>query len=88
MKTHIKHYYNFFETGHQKGEHDGAGTCIKRALRRYQMDYSANILVSFEQVFQWWIVALSHETNPSRNICMYLHIYINLYIFLIYEKFY
>ena len=35
----IKHIWNFFESGHGKGEHDGAGACIKRALRKYQMNY-------------------------------------------------
>ena len=33
----IRHTWSFFESGHGKGEHDGAGACIKRALRRYQM---------------------------------------------------
>ena len=28
----IKHHWNFFETGHAKGEHDGARACIRRAL--------------------------------------------------------
>ena len=28
-KTNIKHHWNFFETGHGKGEHDGAGACVK-----------------------------------------------------------
>ena len=52
MKTCIKHFWNFFETGHGKGEHHGAGACIKQALQRYQMDHSANRLVSNEQVIK------------------------------------
>ena len=75
MKTNIKHCWNVFETGHGKGEHDGARACIKRALRRYQMDLSTNRLVSVEQVVQWCIVALSHETNPSREVRRYVHIH-------------
>ena len=31
----IPHIQIFFESGHGKGEHDGAGACIKRALRKY-----------------------------------------------------
>ena len=31
-KTNIKHRWNFFETGHEKGENDGAGACVKRPL--------------------------------------------------------
>ena len=29
QKTNIKHHWNFFETGHGKGEHDGARACVK-----------------------------------------------------------
>jgi hypothetical protein len=29
IKKNITHCWNFFETGHGKGEHDGAGACIK-----------------------------------------------------------
>jgi len=32
IKTNIKHCWNYFETGHGKGEHDGVGACIKQAL--------------------------------------------------------
>ena len=28
----IKHIWSFFESGHGKGEHDGARACIKHAL--------------------------------------------------------
>ena len=68
MKTYIKNCWNLFETGHGKGEHDGAWACIKRELRRYQMDHSAKRLVSVEEFVQWCITALSHETNQSREM--------------------
>ena len=29
MEIRIKNCWNLFETGHGKGEHDGAGACIK-----------------------------------------------------------
>ena len=63
MKTCIKHCWNFFETGHGKGEHDDVGACIKRALRRYQMNPSTNRIVGAKEFVQWCIAALSHETN-------------------------
>ena len=28
----VPHIWNFFESDHGKGEHDGAGACVKRAL--------------------------------------------------------
>ena len=62
-KTSIKHCWNFFETGHGKGEHDSAGACIKGAHRRYQMNPSTSRLVNIKEVVQWCISALSHETN-------------------------
>ena len=33
----IKYMWNFTEVGHGKGEHDGVGTCIKRALAREEL---------------------------------------------------
>ena len=31
-KRHVERFWNYFETGHGKGEHDGAGACVKTAL--------------------------------------------------------
>ena len=36
----VPHIWNYFETGHGKGEHDGAGACIKIALRRQEMKFT------------------------------------------------
>ena len=72
-----KHCWNFFETGHGKGEHDGAGACIKRVLRRYQMNHFARRLANAEEVVQWCKNALSHEINPSREVQRYIQF--NLY---------
>ena len=30
----VPHMWNYFETGHGKGEHDGVGACVKTSLRR------------------------------------------------------
>ena len=32
--------WNYFETGHGKGEHDGAEACVKIALRREELKLS------------------------------------------------
>ena len=34
-KSNITYCWIFFETSHGKGEHDGAGACVKRALQRH-----------------------------------------------------
>ena len=41
-ETDIRHTWSFFETRHEKGEHDDAGACVKRALQRYQMSHNAS----------------------------------------------
>jgi hypothetical protein len=73
-RLNITHCWNFFETGHGKGEHDGAGACIKRALRRYQLNPHAGRFESAIQVVQWCNMVLSHEYNPSRDVrrCVYI----------------
>lgn len=40
--TAIQHMWNFSEAGHEKGEHDGARACIKRALAREELKYKGN----------------------------------------------
>ena len=72
-KTCINHCCNFFETGHGKVEHDGAGACIKQALQRYQMNPYARRLVDAKEVVQWCIATLSHETNQPREVQRYIH---------------
>ena len=49
----IKHIWNFFESGHGKGEHDGVGACIKRALRKYQMNYQGVRVNDAHDVVEW-----------------------------------
>ena len=36
----MPHIWNYFETSHGKGEHDGAGACIKTTLRREEMNFT------------------------------------------------
>ena len=64
-KTNIKHCWNFFETSHGKGEHDGAGACVKRALRRNQINHSAGRFVYANKFFQWCRVNLIHDCNQQ-----------------------
>ena len=71
-KENIKHRWIFFETGHGKGEHDAAGACVKRALRRYQMNHSADWCVCANQVVQWCRLNLRHDYNQqSKDVRRY-----------------
>jgi hypothetical protein len=64
--SNITHCWNCFESVHGKGENDGAGACVKRALRRYPMNSHANRFESADKVVEWCKIALSHENNSSR----------------------
>ena len=39
--------WNFYESGHGKGEHDGAGACVKRALRQHELAGMSNLASYF-----------------------------------------
>ena len=45
--------WNFFGTGHGKGEHDGAGAVIKRALTAEQLDANGAKLQNAHDVVEW-----------------------------------
>ena len=50
----IQYMWNFTEAGHGKGEHDGAGACIKRALAREELKYKDGaILTDAKSIVQW-----------------------------------
>ena len=41
----MPHIWNYFETRHGKGEHDGVGACMKTALRRKEMNLTTISLI-------------------------------------------
>ena len=46
--------WNFIEVGHGKGEHDGAGACIKRVLAHEELKYKDGaILIDAKSIVQW-----------------------------------
>ena len=46
--------WNFTEAGHGKGEHDGVGTCIKRALAHEELKYKYGAtLIDTKSIIQW-----------------------------------
>lgn len=53
-KHKVPHIWNYFETGHVKGEHDAIGTCIQTMFCRKEMKF---IIVSINQdsksIFEW-----------------------------------
>jgi hypothetical protein len=55
----VPHIWSFFESGHGKGEHDGAGACVKRALVKEQLRISGAILLDAHSIVDWCTLALS-----------------------------
>ena len=46
--------WNLIEVGHGKGEHNGAGACIKRALAHEEVKYKDGaILADTKSIIQW-----------------------------------
>ena len=50
----MPHIWNYFETRHGKGEHDGAGACIKTALRRKEMKFTTISLIRDAKTIVAW----------------------------------
>ena len=63
----IRHTWRVFESGHGKGEHDGDGACIKRALRRYQMQFNADTMRDAKSVVDWCTHNLCQDPNDRSN---------------------
>ena len=55
----VPHIWNFFESGHGKGEHDGAGACVKRSLVKEQLKISVAELLGSCSIVDWCSLALS-----------------------------
>ncbi|XP_057867281.2 uncharacterized protein LOC131074642 [Cryptomeria japonica] len=50
----VQHFWNFIEAGHGKGEHDGAGACVKRALTREELKNEGGaMLIDAKTIVQW-----------------------------------
>ena len=59
----VLHIWNYFDTGHGKGEHDRVGACIKTALRREEMRFTRNPHIKYvEAIVQW-----CSRTMPDRT---------------------
>ena len=50
----VPHIWNYFETRHGKGEHDGASACINIALRRKEMKLTAISLIQDAKTIVTW----------------------------------
>jgi len=62
----VPHMWNYFETGHGKGEHDGAGACVKTALRREELKLSTISTIRNVQSIVRWCTSVMGEESAMR----------------------
>ena len=55
----VPHIWNFFVSIHGKGEHDGVGACVKRALVKEKMKISIAKLLDAHTIVDWCSSTLS-----------------------------
>ena len=55
----VPHIQSFFESSHGKGEPNGVGACVKRALVKEQLKISAAELLDARSIVDWCSLALS-----------------------------
>ena len=63
--TGVQCIWSFFESRHGKGEHDGAGACVKRALRRYQLRRDTQRFRDARQVVDWCTHHMGVDSSSS-----------------------
>lgn len=68
-RTNVRFLWNFFESGHGKGEHDGAGACIKRALRQHELA-GTNICIFYVHMFN---TLVAYILNFIYTCILYVH---------------
>ena len=67
--------WNFIEAGHRKGEHDGAGTCIKRALAREELKYKdGEILIDTKSIVQWCNTTMGLGKEGESTVCRFFQL--------------
>ena len=64
----VPHIWNYFETKHDKVEHDGASACIKTTLRREEMGFTINPHTKDpESIFQWCFATMLDRTKVQHT---------------------
>jgi len=63
IKYKVPHVWNYFETGHGKGEHDGASACIKTALQREEMKFIGAHLRDAASIVQWCAFVIGEQAT-------------------------
>lgn len=67
-KIQVPHIWNYFETGHGKGEHDGAGACIKTAIRREEMKFTGAHLQDAASIVKWCASVMGEQATRKNLV--------------------
>jgi hypothetical protein len=73
-KIKVQHIWNYFESRNGKGEHDGAGSCIKIYLRRKEMKFTTTSIIPYEKSIVEWCSSVmgegttTHEDQSPRKV--------------------
>ena len=68
LKYKVPHLWNYFENGHGKGEHDGAGACIKTTLRREEMKFIGARLRDAASIVQWCASIMGEQATRKHLV--------------------
>ena len=64
----MPHIWNYFETGHGKGEHDGARACIKNSLRREDMKFISARLRDAASIVKWCASVMGEQATRKHLV--------------------
>ena len=67
----MPHIWSFFESGHGKGEHDGAEACAKRALVKEKLKILTTELLDARSIGHWCSLALSQGGTLDSMVCRF-----------------
>ena len=76
----MPYIWNYFETGNGKGEHDGAGACIKTALHRQEMKFTTISLIrDVKTIVAWCSSMMGRELEGKKTNHLKKHMYIDIF---------
>lgn len=68
----MQYFWNFSEAEHGKGEHDGVGACVKRALAREELKYEGGAnSTNATTIVQWCNSTMGPSNQANSTISRY-----------------
>ena len=72
MTSEVPDFFIFIKEGNGKGENDGVGECVKRALSREELKYEGGaILKNVEMIVQWCNSMIGPGTTSKSMVSRY-----------------